>query len=105
MAPLPDDPKRPWKEAAYSQYPRGGDLMGYTLRSGRWRYTEWITRNQATVTARELYDHSAGPLADRNLAGDPKIAGEVKRLSALLDKGQGWRRVRERQQRRLGELK
>jgi iduronate 2-sulfatase len=96
MAPLLDNPGRPWKEAAYSQYPRGGDLMGYTLRSGRWRYTEWIARGKGAVTARELYDHSSGPLAARNLAEDPGFAGEVKRLSALLDKGQGWRGVRER---------
>jgi iduronate 2-sulfatase len=102
MAPLLDNPGRPWKEAAYSQYPRGGDVMGYTLRSGRWRYTEWIARSKGTVTARELYDHSTGPLADRNLADDPKCAGEVKRLSALLGKGQGWRQVREQQQKRIG---
>ena len=49
--------------------------------------------------ARELYDHSAGPLAARNLADDPRFAAEVKRLSALLDKGRGWRGVRERVRR------
>jgi iduronate 2-sulfatase len=70
--------------------------MGYTLRSDRWRYTEWIARGTGAVAARELYDHSAGPLAERNLADDPKYNAEVRRLSALLDKGQGWRTVRER---------
>jgi iduronate 2-sulfatase len=96
MVPLLVNPKRKWKEAAYSQYPRGGGVMEYTLRSGRWRYTEWIERGTGKVTARELYDHSAGPLSDRNVADDPKHSAEVRRLSSLLDKGQGWRRVRER---------
>ncbi len=93
MVPLLDTPGRRWKEAAFSQYPRGA-VMGYTLRSGRWRYTEWLDRARGTVTERELYDHAKGSLAARNLAGERAHAGEVSRLSALLDQGKGWRKVR-----------
>ena len=96
MVPLLHDPRRKWKDAAYSQYPRPKNQMGYTIRSGQWRYTEWLDRETRAVSACELYDHSAGPLADRNLAGDPRHAETARRLAALLDKGNGWRKVRDR---------
>lgn len=95
MMPLLSDPKRKWKAAAFSQYPRGKDVMGYTMRTERWRYTEWITKSTGEVTARELYDHAQSDVASANLAGLPAHSGTVKELSAILDKGLGWRRVRE----------
>jgi iduronate 2-sulfatase len=95
MAPLLHDPARRWKEAAMSQYPRGS-AMGYSIRCGQWRYTEWIDRTTGAVKAKELYDHAAGALAERNWAGAPRFASTVERLSRVLDRGQGWRGVRER---------
>ena len=95
MVPLVADPNRPWKEAAFSQYPRGR-AMGYSLRSGRWRYTEWIDRRSGKRVARELYDHAQSGVAQRNLASDPKFHDVVQRLSALLDGGRGWRAVKQR---------
>lgn len=94
ITPLIDDPAREWKAAAFSQYPRSGK-MGYTIRSGQWRYTEWINRNTGEVTDRELYDHSDGPVVDRNLIGDAQHASTVERLSELIDGGQGWKAIRE----------
>ena len=70
--------------------------MGYSLRTPRWRFTEWIARPSGEVTARELYDHERGDTASANLADLPEHAATVRELSALLDKGRGWRRVRER---------
>lgn len=96
MLPLFENPRRQWKAAAFSQYPRGGGIMGYSLRTDRWRYTEWIRRASGEVTARELYDHSAGDIASTNLADRPDLAATVRQLSALLDQGRGWRKVRER---------
>ncbi len=95
MLPLVEDPRRPWKAAAFSQYPRGA-IMGYTMTTGRWRYTEWISRKTGEITARELYDHAASDIASVNLAELPQHAQTVRELSALLDKGQGWRKVRDR---------
>jgi iduronate 2-sulfatase len=95
LAPLLENPQRAWKEAAFSQYPRG-KTMGYSLRAGNWRYTEWIDRSTGRVVERELYDHAAGPVADANLAGAAEHAATAARLSALLDRGRGWRRVREK---------
>lgn len=95
MLPLVEDPGRKWKQAAFSQYPRGKDVMGYTLRTERWRYTEWIARSRGEVLARELYDHATSDVASANLAELAEFAPVVKELSALLERGQGWRKVRE----------
>ena len=34
MMPLLENPRRKWKAAAFSQYPRRGGIMGYTMRTG-----------------------------------------------------------------------
>ena len=82
MAPLLADPTRPWKAGAVSQYPRGR-IMGYSVRTRRWRYTEWIDRRTGAVTARELYDHEKTPLARENLVGKADRAEHVAKLAAM----------------------
>ncbi|MEA2736499.1 MAG: iduronate 2-sulfatase [Humisphaera sp.] len=88
--PLLDDPKRPWKSAAFSQYPRGQKAMGYSMRTDRYRYTEWQARDDSKqVLARELYDHQADPGETKNVAVEPNRAQTVKELSEQLRRG--WR--------------
>jgi iduronate 2-sulfatase len=94
LVPLLRDPSHPGKPAAFSQYPRGS-RMGYSMRSGSWRYTEWINRKTGKVEARELYDHATGPLTDRNLADAPEHEETVRGLSAMLDRGQGWKKFQQ----------
>ncbi|MFP4058336.1 MAG: sulfatase [Candidatus Brocadiia bacterium] len=91
MRPLLEDPQRPWKTAAFSQYPRG-QVMGYTMRTDRYRYTAWIHRKTKKVVARELYDHQAGPLETVNLAGRPEHKATVEKLHAMLEAG--WQAAR-----------
>ncbi|MBN2475860.1 MAG: sulfatase [Pirellulales bacterium] len=78
----PDAPGRGW---TLSQVTRGSReprkrFFGYSLRTPRWRYTEWAEGDQG----RELYDHEvdAGELV--NLAEDPAHAETVARLSRQL---------------------
>ncbi len=94
MVPLIADPTLPWKSAAFSQFPRG-QIMGYSVRSARWRYTEWIDRRSDEIVGRELYDHATNPVASRNLADEPEFGDTVSALSNLLDRGQGWRAIHE----------
>lgn len=87
--PLLRDPRQPWKSAAFSQYPRPGPLMGYSVRTDRWRYTEWRQRDTGAVTARELYDQSQGPFVRANLADSPEHQTVVREMAAVLQAG--WR--------------
>ena len=43
MVPVLEDPSQPHRDYAYSSYPRrpDDDIIGHSLRSDRYRYTEW----------------------------------------------------------------
>jgi iduronate 2-sulfatase len=85
FAPLMESPQLAGKEAAFSQFPRGRNIMGYSMRTDRYRYTEWLDNNKK-VTARELYDHRIDPEENRNIEGASENAGLIKELSAALKK-------------------
>ena len=93
--PLLDNPQRPWKQAAFSQYPRpsgkaGFPLMGYAMRTERYRFVVWVGRNDHTkVDAIELYDHQTDPQENTNIAKLPANAALVERLMAQWR--QGWK--------------
>jgi arylsulfatase A-like enzyme len=98
LKPLMDAPSRPWKKAAFSQYPRQGDaVMGYSIRTEAHRYTEWRKGWKdpatSTVIARELYDHIKDPRETTNIADDPAAAEIVKSLAEQLNAG--WKAVKQ----------
>lgn len=76
FAPLLSKPEMVWKLAAFSQYPRtvnGKQLMGYSMRTDRYRYTRWVERDDHKKSiATELYDHTKDPGENNNLAFVPK---------------------------------
>lgn len=83
LRPILDDPKRPGKAAAYTQVTRG-DRMGRSVRTARWRYTEWGPGGQSGI---ELYDHNNDPGEYYNLSEDPRHAGHRRHLQQVLSKG------------------
>ncbi len=95
--PLLQQPDRPWKPAAFSQFPRSekGGLMGYTMRTDRYRFTLWVGRKDPTkVDARELYDHQNDPQENHNLANKPEQAELVQQLTTQWKAGwQGAKRA------------
>jgi arylsulfatase A-like enzyme len=86
--PLLDDPAAAHKPAAISQYPRnlagGVRVMGYALRTDRYRYIEWLDRATLEIVARELYDHASDPQENTNAAADPGLRDTIDSLSRQL---------------------
>jgi iduronate 2-sulfatase len=87
LVPMLKDPSATGRGWALTQVMRGGGrnaraqrFFGYSLRTARWRYTEWDQGKQG----RELYDHDADPKEITNLADDPAQTETVKELAAKL---------------------
>jgi uncharacterized sulfatase len=86
LRPLLNKPGLRWDRPAYTQVQRGageGRFMGRSVRTERWRYTEWADGKRGV----ELYDHQKDAREFTNLAKDPKHAGTVAELKTLLQKG------------------
>ena len=92
LAPVLRDTSASVKSAAFSQYPRsvgGKQLMGYSMRTDRYRFTRWVNKDDHTkVDAIELYDEQADPQENVNIANDPKHSALVAKLTAQWL--QGW---------------
>lgn len=57
LVPLCAQPNQQFKAQAFSQFPRPGNVMGYAMRTDRYRYVEWRQGNDHRLLAREVYDH------------------------------------------------
>jgi uncharacterized sulfatase len=82
FAALLDDPEQTWKRATFMQLVRG-PVEGRTVRTERWRYTEWDGGRQGV----ELYDHDRDPDEYRNVAGDPDHKATIGELRQRLHAG------------------
>ncbi|KAB2648654.1 MAG: sulfatase [Verrucomicrobiota bacterium] len=91
--PLMENPSRPWKKAAFSQYPRevnGHSIMGYSMRTERYRFTVWVSRDDhSKIDAIELYDHTVDPQENYSIAKKPENKALVEEL--MLEWQAGWR--------------
>ena len=79
LMPLLEDPVRKWDGKAFTQILRPGNgtpVMGRTVRTDRWRYTEW----DGGAAGAELYDVVADPTEFTNVAN----AVEHRELRATL---------------------
>jgi arylsulfatase A-like enzyme len=87
FAAVLNDPAKEWKKAAFSQFPRGRDNEGYTIRTSEWRYTEWRSKKGGKPLFVELYHCAKDPIETRNLAEDPKHKDRREQMKNLLQKG------------------
>lgn len=80
FAPALHNKHFPGKEAAYSQYQRGG-YQGYSVRTAQYRLTRWRKGSEELF---ELYDYDSDPNETLNLSGDVSKKAVIESLSALL---------------------
>ncbi|MDF1824991.1 MAG: sulfatase [Verrucomicrobiales bacterium] len=81
LRPLLSDPDNAkWEKPAVTQIWHSPEAWGYSIRTDRWRYTEWLEGE----AGRELYDHENDPEEITNLASDESKADLIKQLSAQL---------------------
>lgn len=101
LVPAMKDNRKKIKDYAVSQYPRNlskeiakkygyqsNNIMGYSIRTPRYRYTLWMAEGfrsyepftEAKVYASELYDYQKDPLEKVNVAEDKAYADITKEL-------------------------
>lgn len=89
LAPVLDNPSRPFKKAAFTQmYVPEQKITGRSVRVERFRYTRW----EGPYPDEELYDHTADPKEYTNLARQTAASGKLREMRSVLDAG--WRAAR-----------
>ena len=92
LTTLMKEPSKSVKEVAVSQFGRENNVMGYSLRDTRYRYTVWFGENYRTtlpydeklVVARELYDYGTDPLETVNRIDNKEYAAIRKQMQEKL---------------------
>ncbi|MCX6132179.1 MAG: sulfatase [Ignavibacteriales bacterium] len=77
--PLICDPAQEGKTGAYTQVQRGR-IQGHSVRTKRWRYTEWDEGR----AGKELYDHNNDPDEYYNLVNKAGLEGVIRQHQELL---------------------
>jgi arylsulfatase A-like enzyme len=91
MAPAISHPETQLREYSFSQYPRGKEVMGYSIRTNRFRYTVWMNNGYRTnlpydkkfVMAREMYDYEKDPLEKVSIIDLASYASDQARMEKL----------------------
>ncbi len=100
FVPLIVNPSKKWKEGAFSYWPLGRTnpenlIMGYAVQTDRYRYTEWIKESTGEFLACDLFDHEEDPKENRNISNLTENKELLNKLSELLERGEGWKSVKE----------
>jgi iduronate 2-sulfatase len=95
LLPVLKNPNASVKKAALTQHPRPAyynresskspEAMGYSVRTDRFRYTEWRDWKSGVTVARELYDHLSDPDETKNFAGEAAYSEDMKECARILE--------------------
>ena len=79
-----EDPTRAHKDAAFTLVTRGPKNFGQTVRTTRWRFTQWSDGTS------ELYDHDADAEETRDVSKSPEHAAVIAQLKGRLRSLPSW---------------
>jgi uncharacterized sulfatase len=88
VTPLLRNPQATWDHPAMTQVRRGAGenmFMGYSIRTEKWRYTEWDEGKRGV----ELYNEVDDPAEMHNLAEESKHRQTVGEMQQLLRRLRG----------------
>jgi len=106
LVPVMKNPKSKVKDYAVSQYPRSlkkkdtekagldsRDLMGYSIRTDKYRYTIWMNNNYRSneafdknrIYASELYDYEKDPLETVNVIDEKEYKSVKKKMNKKME--------------------
>ncbi len=89
LVPVLQDPSTSVKDQAFSVYPAGSReneekvILGYSVRTDRFRYTEWRYKVSGEILDRELYDHASSG-ENVNVVNNPNYAPFLPELQAKI---------------------
>lgn len=81
LRPLLTNPQAEWDRAAFTQVHFNRNTRGYSIRTQRWRYTEWGSEGSEGI---ELYDHENDPEETNNLAKSTEHAPVITHMQNKL---------------------
>lgn len=94
LVPILNDSDASSKRVAFTQHPRPPyfdreptshpEVMGYSARTSRVRYTEWRNWKSGETVARELYDAQGDPAETRNAIDSPSLNEAQREAESLL---------------------
>lgn len=92
LIPVLKKPKTKIKDYAISQFHRGDNVMGYSLRTQRFRLTLWLKGehkkqsivDNPVILSAELYDYKKDPFETESLAGKAEYKETLAKLRAKL---------------------
>jgi uncharacterized sulfatase len=83
FVPLLQDPARPWKKAAFTEF-TSNKTVNHAVVNERYRYAEWPYQGELFT---ELYDLEKDPWETVNVSSDPAYAETRAEMAALLKSG------------------
>ncbi len=84
LRPVLEDASRPHKDAAFTLVTRGPKNFGQSVRTARWRFTQWSDGTS------ELYDHAADPEETRDVSKNPEHTAVIAQLKERLRSLPSW---------------
>lgn len=92
LVPVLKDPGLATGDFAISQYPRGDEIMGYSMRTDHYRLTLWFRGHfreekiavKDKIEAVEFYDYQTDPLETRSLVNVPEYNELMRKMTQEL---------------------